>query len=116
MVLPVPSLLSSIEEMLKRVHTLEGLILVADGATVTFVSISQLSSLLQRLRTHPKGELVAEMLYNSLQDAPSQGTIKPVLVLQDNGEFWLGLVGLRDSSLANIARVDHLNRCFYQSD
>ena len=112
MAFPLPSLLSSIEELLYEVQWLEGLIFVSESKRATFVSISQLDSLLQRLRRHPRGSLVAEKLCMSLNDSYDKGPVKPVLVLQEDGRFWLGMMGLGGSSSQRYLAVAHLNRCF----
>ncbi len=112
MAFPIPALLSSIEELLYEVHWLEGLILVTDAHKPTFVSISQLDSLLARLHKHPKGEEVAEMLYVSLHDSYGKGSAKTVLVLKANGSFWLGLMDISGRSHQVDSAVKHLNRCF----
>lgn len=107
---PHPFLLSSIGELLQEVHSLEGLILVNESRQASFVSISELDDLLDQLRKHPKGDVVAEMLYKSLNDSYGQGAAKPVLVLRNDGSFWLGLMGLEERVRSNNL-VEHLNRC-----
>ncbi len=115
MAFPVPALLTSIEDLLREVHWLEGLILVTDSKKASFVSISQLDSLLSRLRSHPNGDVVAEKLYASLEDSFGVGTAKPVLVLMEDGSFWLGLMGIGGIEPSWQKSIDHLNRCFYLS-
>ena len=112
MAFPIPSLLSSIEELLYEVQWLEGLIFVSESRRASFVSISQLSSLLGRLRNHPSGSLLAERLCLSLSNSYERGAAKPVLVLQSDGSFWLGLIGLGESNYQRDEAVAHLNRCF----
>ena len=112
MAFPIPSLLSSIETLLKEVDSLDGLILVSGSREARFVSISQLDSLLLRLRTHPEGDVVAEVLYNSLQDSFREDSAKPVLILQDDGSYWLGLMGLNHRKIIQNNLTEHLDRCY----
>ena len=112
MVFPLPSLLSSIEELLKEVEELQGVIVVSDSCKARFVSISHLSPLLMSLKTYPKGEQVAEILFSTLEDSTCTGSAKPVLVLQDDGSFWLGMMDVDASSSKLHLAIQHLNRCF----
>ncbi len=111
MAFPIPSLLSSIHELLYEVQWLEGLILVSEGRKASFISISQLDPLFERLRAHPKGSIVAEKLCLSLYETYEDGAAKPVLVLQGNGGFWLGVIGIGKQHYENIYNIAHLNRC-----
>ncbi len=111
MAFPIPSILSCIEELLYEVHWLDGLILVTDSNKPTFVSISQLDSLLTRLKGHPKGEAVAEMLYMSLADSHDQGSAKTVLVLKTDGSYWLGLMDICGMDSRRQNTIAHLKRC-----
>ncbi len=112
MAFPIPAILSCIEELLYEVHWLEGLILVTDSNKPTFVSITQLDSLLTRLKGHPKGEAVAEMLYMSLADSHGQGSAKTVLVLKTDGSYWAGLMDICSMNAKRESSIAHLNRCF----
>ncbi len=112
MAFPIPALLSSIEELLYEVQWLEGLILVNESSSASFVSISQLSTLLGRLKEHPKGSLLAEKLCMSLYQSYDNSSAKPVLVLQRDGSFWLGLMGIGDKTFQRDKAIAHLNRCF----
>ena len=111
MAFPIPTLLNSIHEILYEVQWLEGLILVSETDRATFVSISQLDPLFERLRAHPKGSIVAERLCLSLYETYEDGAAKPVLVLQADGGFWLGVIGLGSPNQENLQNVVHLNRC-----
>ena len=112
MAFPVPSILTSIQELLYEVQWLEGLILVSETKRASFVSISQLDPLFERLRAHPKGSVVAERLCLSLYETYEEGAAKPVLVLQRDGSFWLGVIGLGGQNFENLKNIAHLNRCF----
>ncbi len=111
MTFPIPALLTSIEELLYEVQWLDGMIFVSESKRATFVSISQLGSLLGRLREHPRGSLLAERLCMSLSETHDQSSVKPVLVLQSDGGFWLGLMGVGDKNFERERAVNHLNRC-----
>ncbi len=112
MAFPYPSLLSSIEDLLKEVKWLEGLILISESRRPTFVSFAQLGPLLRKLRCYPRGEEVSELLKNFLFDGSCGYSEKPVLVLQPEGRFWLGLMGLGDLNLQKDKEIEYLNRCF----
>ena len=109
---PVPTLLSSIEELLYEVQWLEGLILVTESRRTSFVSISQLGGLLGRLRGHPKGSVLAEKLCISLSESNANGAAKPVLVLHRDGGFWLGVIGISGKNSEYHQTIAHLKRCF----
>ncbi len=109
---PVPSLLTSIEELLYEVQWLEGLILVTESRRTSFVSISQLGGLLGRLRGHPKGSLLAEKICLTLSEANATGAAKPVLVLHRGGGFWLGVIGISGKTSEHHQTIAHLERCF----
>ena len=55
---PLPSLLSSIKDLLLEVQWLDGLILVTDSQQATFVPFSQVDSLLRMVRARPNGQIV----------------------------------------------------------
>ena len=111
MAFPVPSLLTAIEELLYEVQWLDGIIFVSEFQRATFVSVSQLGSLLGRLRDHPRGSLLAERLCMSLSETHDRASVKPVLVLQRDGGFWLGLMGVGDKNFQREKAISHLNRC-----
>ena len=92
MAFPLPTLLPRIEELLQEVQWLDGLILVTDSKRASFVSFSQVDPLLRRLRQRPKGHKVAETLCLSLLESHGKGALKPVLVVQADGSFWLGMI------------------------
>jgi len=109
---PLPTLLSTIEELLLEVQWLDGLILVTDSERASFVSFSQVDPLLRRLRRRPKGHEVAEKLCMSLLDSHGKGAAKPVLVFQGDGSFWLGMMGPCGSNPHRHHAIAHLHRCF----
>ena len=84
---PLPSLLSTIEDLLQEVQWLDGLILITDSQRASFVSFSQVDPLLRRLRSKPRGHDVAEKLCMSLLETHGKGGAKPVLVFQGDGSF-----------------------------
>ncbi len=109
---PLPSLISSIEELLMEVRWLDGVILITDSQIATFVSFSQIDPLMERLRLHPKGKSVSKLLGMSLLESFGLGITKPVLVLKNDGTFWLGLMGISGNHSQSNNLVAHLNRCF----
>lgn len=112
MAFPLPTLLSTIEELLLEVQWLDGLILVTDSERASFVSFSQVDPLLRRLRMRPKGHEVAEKLCMSLLESHGKGAAKPVLVFQGDGSFWLGVMGPCSSNPHRHHAIAHLHRCF----
>ncbi len=113
---PLPSLLSTIEDLLQEVQWLDGLILITDSQRASFVSFSQVDPLLRRLRSKPRGHDVAEKLCMSLLETHGKGGSKPVLVFQGDGSFWLGMMGTSAGNPHRRHAVAHLNRCLSQSD
>ncbi len=109
---PYPTLLSSIEDLLKEVQWLEGLILVGESRRPAFVSFAQLGALFRRLRLYPGGVEVARLLRDSLLERNGSCTAKPVLVLRSNGRFWLGLMDIDSRNHKKDKEIEHLNRCF----
>ena len=112
---PLPSLLSTIEDLLQEVQWLDGLILITDSQRASFVSFSQVDPLLRRLRSKPRGHDVAEKLCMSLLETHGKGGAKPVLVFQGDGSFWLGMMGTSAGNPHRRHAVAHLNRCLNQS-
>lgn len=112
MAFPLPSLLGSIEELLHEVQWLDGLILVTDSQRTSFVSFSQLEPVLGRLRARPNGDEVAERLCMSLLETQGKAGSKPVLVLQNNGRYWLGMMAPLDPNPHRHQTINHLHRCF----
>ncbi|CAI8158988.1 MAG: hypothetical protein AB8A46_03440 [Prochlorococcus sp.] len=112
MAFPIPCLLSSIEDLLQEVEWLDGLILVTDSQRALFVPFTQVQPVLQRLRERPNGHEVAERLCMALLDVQAAGGgAKPVLVMQDDGRFWLGMMGIHARSPQRKQAVEHLQRC-----
>ena len=109
---PLPSLLSSIKDLLLEVQWLDGLILVTDSQQATFVPFSQVDSLLRRVRARPNGQIVVERLCMALLDDHDGGGAKPVLVFQGDDRFWLGMMGLNGSHSNRDGAVAPLDRCF----
>ncbi len=109
---PMPSLLASIEDLLEEVYWLEGVILITESKSPTFISISQINNLYNRLCVHPKGKVVKELIRKFVERKNSINSTKPVLVLESNGRYWLGLIGLHNSPSAGQDKVQHLNRCY----
>ncbi|CAE20452.1 conserved hypothetical [Prochlorococcus marinus str. MIT 9313] len=112
MAFPLPSLLSSIKDLLLEVQWLDGLILVTDSQQATFVPFSQVDSLLRMVRARPNGQIVVERLCMALLDDHDGGGAKPVLVFQGDDRFWLGMMGLNGSHSNLDGAVAHLDRCF----
>ncbi len=112
MAFPYPSILSSIEELLVEVRSMEGVILVSESRRASFVSFSEVGALLSRLRLYPGGGKVAELLRTSLFDSDISSTAKPVLVLKADGTFWLGLMDVVGQLTQKDKEIEHLNRCF----
>ncbi len=77
MAFPLPSLLSSIEDLLDEVQWLDGMILVTDSQKATFVSFSQVDPVLRRLRSRPRGAEVAEKLCMSLLETHGKAPANP---------------------------------------
>ena len=111
MVFPIPDLLPTIEDLLVDVHWLEGMILITDSQRPTFVSASQLEKVLTRLVMHPKGLEVKDLLIASVFEKNCSKPTKPVLILNTDGSYWLGLIGVNDSNNYFSSEVEHLNRC-----
>ena len=111
MAFPLPTLLPRIEELLQEVQWLDGLILVTDSKRASFVSFSQVDPLLRRLRQRPKGHKVAESLCLSLLESHGKGSSKPVLVVQADGSFWLGMIGPSTNHPHRHHAIAHLQRC-----
>ncbi|HJN36295.1 MAG: hypothetical protein AB8E74_05315 [Prochlorococcus sp.] len=111
MAFPLPALLGSIEELLQEVQWLDGLILVTDSQRTSFVSFAQVDPVLCRLRAKPNGNEVAERLCLSLLEAHGKGGSKPVLVLQGNGHFWLGMMAPVEFNPCRYQAIAHLHRC-----
>ena len=111
MAFPLPSLLSSIEDLLDEVQWLDGMILVTDSQKATFVSFSQVDPILRRLRSRPRGTEVAEQLCMSLLETHGKGASKPVLVFQGDGSFWLGMMGPGKGHPHRHHAIAHLHRC-----
>jgi len=109
---PLPSLLSSIKDLLLEVQWLDGVILVTDSQQATFVPFSQMDSLLRRVRACPNGQMVVERLCIALHDEYDGEGAKPVLVFQGDGRFWLGMMGFNDNQSNHDGAVAHLDRCF----
>ena len=111
MAFPLPSLLSSIEDLLDEVQWLDGMILVTNSQKATFVSFSQVDPVLRRLRSRPRGAEVAEKLCMSLLETHGKGGAKPVLVFQGDGSFWLGVIGPSGRNPHRYHAIAHLHRC-----
>ncbi len=114
MAFPLPSLLASIEDLLVEVEWLDGMILVTESQKASFISMSQVEPVLERLRLKPRGVEVADKLSQSLLKAQGKRGSKPVLVVQGDGRFWLGIISpsLSRSHIHRLHAIAHLDRCF----
>ena len=114
MTFPVPSLLASIEDLLVEVAWLDGMILVTESQEATFLPVAQVNPVLARLRSKPRGAEVAEKLSLSLLKSQGKRASKPVLVVQGDGCFWLGIIrpSMSRSRSRHQYAIAHLDRCF----
>ena len=114
MAFPIPSLLASIEDLLVEVAWLDGMILVTESQEATFLPVAQVNPVLARLRSKPRGAEVAEKLSLSLLKSQGKRASKPVLVVQGDGCFWLGIIrpSMSHSRSRHQYAIAHLDRCF----
>ena len=85
-------MLASIEDLLVEVAWLDGMILVTESQEATFLPVAQVNPVLARLRSKPQGAEVADKLSLSLLKSQGKRASKPVLVVQGDGRFWLGII------------------------
>ena len=111
---PLPSLLASIENLLVEVAWLDGMILVTESQTASFLPVAQVKPVLARLRSKPRGAEVADKLSLSMLKSEGKRASKPVLVVQGGGRFWLGIISpcVSRSRSRQQHAVAHLDRCF----
>ena len=114
MAFPIPALLASIEDLLVEVAWLDGMILVTESQEATFLPVAQVTPVLARLRSKPRGAEVADKLSLSLLKSQGKRASKPVLVVQGDGCFWLGIISpsMSRSRSRHQYAVEHLARCF----
>ena len=114
MAFPIPALLASIEDLLVEVAWLDGMILITESQTARFLPAAQVNPVLARLRSKPRGVEVADKLSLSLLKSQGKRASKPVLVVQGDGRFWLGIISpsMSRSRSRHQYAVAHLDRCF----
>ena len=114
MAFPIPALLASIEDLLVEVAWLDGMILVTESQEATFLPVAKVNPVLARLRSKPQGAEVADKLSLSLLKSQGKRASKPVLVVQGDGRFWLGIISpsMSRSRSRHQYAVAHLDRCF----